>query len=35
LPVILLHDHIFSVMDKGKMFTIDGVSVMEGHGDAK
>jgi hypothetical protein len=35
LPVILLHDHIFSVMDKGKMFTIDGVSVMEGHGEAK
>ncbi len=29
MPVVLLHDHVLTVMEGGKMFAIDGVSVME------
>jgi len=29
MPVVLLHDHVITVMDGGRMFAIDGVSVME------
>ena len=29
MPVVLIHDHVLTVMEGGKMFAIDGVSVME------
>lgn len=29
MPVVLCHDHIITVMDGGRMFAIDGVSVMD------
>lgn len=29
MPVVLIHDHVITVMEGGKMFAIDGVSVME------
>ena len=29
MPVVLIHDHILTVMEGGRMFAIDGVSVME------
>ena len=29
MPVVLLHDHVLTVMEGGRMFAIDGVSVME------
>lgn len=35
LSMVLVHDHVISVMEGGKVFLIDGVSVMEGHGEVK
>jgi len=29
MPVVLIHDHVLTVMEGGRMFAIDGVSVME------
>jgi hypothetical protein len=29
MPVVFVHDHVITVMDSGRMFAIDGVSVMD------